>query len=131
MMNNIDRTIPPKIQPIEPFSLPKPRSTKLTNGTPVFYFDNPNLDLIHILLQVRTGSLYQPKKHVCNFAYTLLKESSPKLSSEDISEKLDYFGVNVTVNVGMDNVQVLISAPKNNLGQILPDIAEFLISPVY
>ena len=130
-MNNVDRTIPPKTQPTEPFSLPKPRLAKLTNGIPVFYFDNPNLDLIHILLQVRTGALHQPKKHVCNFAYNLLKESSPTLSSEDLSEKLDYFGTNITVNVGMDNVRILISVPKNNLEKILPDIAEFLISPTY
>ena len=130
-MNNVNRAIPPKIQPIEPFSLQKPRTAKLDNGIPVFYFDNPNLDLIHILLQVKTGSLYQPKKHVCNFAYSLLKESSPVLSPEETSEKLDYYGTNVTVNVGMDNVQILISVPKNNLGKILPDIAEFLISPAY
>ena len=130
-MNNVNRAIPPKIQPIEPFSLPKPRPAKLINGIPVFYFDNPNLDLIHILLQVKTGSLYQPKKHVCNFTYSLLKESSPTLSPEETSEKLDYYGTNVTVNVGMDNVQILISVPKSNLEQILPDIAEFLISPAY
>ena len=130
-MNNINRAIPPEIKPIEPFALPKPRRLTLANGIPVFYFENPNLDLIHILLQVKTGSLYQPKKHACNFAYSLLKESSPSLSPEETSEKLDYYGTNVTVNVGMDNVQILISVPKNNLGKILPDIAGFLISPAY
>ena len=130
-MNNINRAIPPEIKPIEPFALPKPRRLTLANGIPVFYFENPNLDLIHILLQVKTGSLYQPQKHACNFTYSLLKESSPNLSPEETSEKLDYYGSNVTVNVGMDNVQVLISVPKNNLGKILPDIARFLISPAY
>ena len=130
-MNNINRAIPPEIKPIEPFALPKPRRSTIANGIPVFYFDNPNLDLIHILLQVKTGSLYQPKKHACNFAYSLLKESSPNFSPEETSEKLDYYGTNVTVNVGMDNVQILISVPKNNLEHILPDVAEFLISPVY
>ena len=130
-MSTVNRAIPPEIRPSEPFSLPKPRLSKLTNGIPVFYFDNPNLDLIHILLQVKTGSLYQPQKHLCNFTYSLLKESSPKLSPEEVSEKLDYYGTNVTVNVGMDNVQIMISVPKNNLGRILPDIAEFLISPTY
>ena len=126
-----NRSIPPEIKLIEPFAMPKPRRTMLANGIPVFYFDNPNLDLIHILLQIRTGSLYQPKKHICNFAYSLLKESSPTLSPEEVSEKLDYFGTNVTLNVGMDNVQIMISTPKNNLGQILPHIAGFLISPIY
>lgn len=130
-MNTVNRAIPPEIRPSEPFSLPKPRLSKLPNGIPVFYFDNPNLDLIHILLQVKTGALYQPQKHLCNFAYSLLKESSPRLSPEEVSEKLDYFGTNLTVNVGMDNVQIMFSVPKNNLGRILPVISAFLISPTY
>ena len=130
-MTTVNRAIPPTIQQIEPFAMPKPRHSMLTNGIPVFYFDNPNLDLIHILLQIKTGAMYQPAKHVCNFAYTLLKESSPVLTPDETSERLDYYGTNVTVTVGMDNVQIMISVPKNNLGRILPDIAEFLISPSY
>jgi predicted Zn-dependent peptidase len=130
-MSSVNRAVPPAIEPIETFMLPSPRRETLPNGIPVFYFDNPNLDLIHILLQVRTGSLYQPAKHVCNFAYTLLRESHPTLSAEQTSEKLDYYGTNVTVNVGMECVQILISVPKNNIPDILPLIAGFLVSPKY
>lgn len=130
-MSSVNRVVPPTIQPIEPFALPTPRRETLPNGVPLFYFDNLNLDLIHILLQIRTGSLYQPAKHVCNFAYTLLRESHPQLSPEETSEKLDYYGTNVAVNVGMGCVQILISVPKNNIPEILPVIASFLITPQY
>lgn len=130
-MSNINRAIPPAIQPIEPFSLPTPRRETLGNGVPVFYFDNPNLDLIHLLLQIHTGSLHQPAKHICNFAYTLLRESHPTLSPEETSEKIDYYGTNVSVNVGMDCVQIMISVPKKNIPDILPIIADFLINPLY
>lgn len=130
-MTTINRAIPPAIRPIEPFSLQTPRRETLSNGIPAFFFDNPYLDLIHILLQVRTGSLYQPEKHICNFAFSLLKESSPYFSSQEVSEKMDYYGTNVSVNVGMDCVQILISVPKNNMDNILPVVSEFLISPEY
>lgn len=130
-MTPIDRSIPPKIQPIEAFSMMKPRQNALSNGIPVFYFDNPNLDLIHILLQVKTGSLYQPTKNLCNFAYSLLRESAPDLQAEEVSEKLDYYGTNFTVNVGLENVQLTMSMPKNNIPDILPIIASFCISPLY
>ena len=130
-MSSVNRAVPPAIQPIEIFNLPSPRRETLPNGIPVFYFDNPNLDLIHILLQVRTGSLYQPAKHVCNFAYTLLRESHPQLSAEQTSERLDYYGTNITVNVGMECMQLLISVPKNNIPDILPIIAGFLLTPNY
>lgn len=130
-MTNINRAIPPKIQPIEAFSMAKPRQEELPNGIPVFYFDNPYLDLIHILLQVRTGSMYQPEKHVCNFAFSLLRESSAHFSSQEMSEKLDYYGTNVTVNVGLECVQIMISVPKNNLSEILPLVADFITFPEY
>jgi len=130
-MTRINRAIPPEILPIEPFPLMKPRQEALSNGIPVFYFDNPNLDLLQILIQVETGSLFQPRKHVCNFAYSLLRESSPDLTAEEVSEKLDFYGTNFTVNVGMGHVQMLISVPKGNLASILPIISAFTISPKY
>jgi predicted Zn-dependent peptidase len=130
-MTTIDRSKPPVIQPIGLFSLPTPRRGSIDNGIPVYFFDNPNLDLIHLLLQVKTGSLYQPKKHVCNFAYSLLRESHPTLSPEELSEKLDYYGTNITVNVGMDQVQIMVSVPKGNMADILPIVAECIISPKY
>lgn len=130
-MTTINRAIPPEILPIEPFSLMKPRQETLSNGIPAFYFDNPNLDLIHILLQVKTGSMYQTKKHVCNFTYSLLKESSPNLTAEEVSEKLDYYGTSFTVNVGLDNVQLLISVPKDKMSDIMPVVAAFTITPKF
>ena len=117
--------------PVEAFSLPKPRCESLSNGIPVFYFDNPNLELIHILFQVHAGSLHQPRKHVCNFTYSLLKESSPELTPLETAENLDFYGTNVITNVGLEWTQVLVSVPKNNMADILPAIAAFLISPQY
>lgn len=127
----INRAIPPLIHPIESFSLPKPRCETLSNGVPVFYFDNPYSELVYVLLQVHTGSLFQPAKHVCNFAYTLLRESSPFLSPEETAERLDFNGANVSVNVGLEWVQVVISAPRRNLSSIMPVIADFLVNPIY
>ena len=130
-MSSVNRAIPPVVKPLEAFSLPTPRRETLSNSIPVFIFDNPNLDLIYLMLQMKTGSLYQPAKHICNFAYSLLRESHPTLSPEETSEKLDYYGTNVTVNVGMERVQILISVPKNNIPNILPIIADFIINPIY
>ena len=59
-MTTVNRAVPPIIRPIEPFALPTPRRTALANGAPVFYFDNPNLDLIHLLLQISTWQRFAP-----------------------------------------------------------------------
>lgn len=130
-MTQIDRANSPKINEIGNFSLPSPKRDKLKNGIKTYCFENPNLDLIYIMLQIRTGSLHQPKKHVCQYAYMLLRESSPRFSSEEIAEKLDFYGSNITTTVSLDKAQILISVPKRNIGDILPIISEFLIHPKY
>lgn len=130
-MTHPDRTVPPKIAKTDSFSLPKPRKTVLENGIPLFLFDNPNLDLIYILVQVRTGTLYQQQKHVCQYACMLLRESSRRLLPYEMEEKLDYFGTNMTTNVNNDRVQIMISVPKRNITEILPLITDFFADPFY
>ncbi len=130
-MTKIDRTIPPIIRNIGNFSLPTPRKSILDNGISTFCFDNPNLNLIFILLQFKTGSLYQKKKHVCQYMFSLLRESSKCYQPEEMEELLDFYGTNITTNVGIDKVQILISVPKRNIDKILPNICDFLINPSF
>lgn len=125
----IDRSFPPTINEIDNFSLPTPNKLILNNGVPVFCFNNPNIDLIYIMLQIKTGSLYQNEKHLCQFSYMLLRESSEKHSPSEIDEKLDYYGTNITTTVGIEKVQILISVPKRNIDKILPIIADFICFP--
>lgn len=127
----IDRTIPPKIQPISSISLHPPRSCFMNNGVPMFVFDNPQLDLIHFIVQIKTGILYETVKHVAQFAFSLLKESSAKYSSTETADLLDFYGVSYRTSITLDRVTILFSIPKNYLNNILPTITDFIINPVY
>lgn len=130
-MTMTDRTKQPEIKEIDDIKLPSPKKDTLSNGIRTYCFENPNLDLIYLLLQFRTGTLHQTKKHVCQYAFQLLRESSRHYMPEEMEERLDFFGTNITTNIGLDKVQVMITIPKRNIGNILPDICDFLTNPAY
>lgn len=127
----LDRTIAPPVQPISSISLPSPRKYFINNGVPMYIFNNPQLDLIHFIVQVRTGILYETVKHVTQFAFSLLKESSAKYNSTEIADLLDFYGVNYRTSITLDRVTILFSIPKNYLNDILPTITDFIIHPIY
>lgn len=130
-MKLLDRSTPPHQHPITELQLPAPRMETLENGIPVYTLPNPQLDLIHILIHIRSGILHETQKHLSQFTYALLKESSNKHSSTEIADLLDFYGVHYTTSCGMDKNVITISVPRNNVSDILPTIYDFIAHPEY
>lgn len=127
----IDRSTAPKIQALENFQLQTPRKETLQNGIPVFFIDNEHLDLIHILIRLKTGILHEDTKHIATFTYGLLKESAPKHNANEMADLFDFYGTHYTCSVSLDNTTLTISVPRSNISKILPEIYEFLATPCF
>lgn len=130
-MKLLDRSIPPLQNPVAELQLPAPRMEKLDNGIPVYTLPNPQLDLIHILIHIRNGILHETQKHLSQFTYALLKESSRKHSATEIADLLDFYGVHYTTSCGMDKNVITISVPRSNVSSILPVIYDLIAHPQY
>ncbi len=126
-----DRSTPPPQHPIAELQLPAPHMEKLDNGIPVYTLPNPQLDLIHILIHIRSGILHETQKHISQFTYVLLKESSRQHSATEIADLLDFYGVHYTTSCGMDKNAITISIPRSNVRKILPIIYDFIANPQY
>lgn len=131
IMQNLDRTIPPLLHPVTDLRLAAPRQRTLPNGIPAFLFDNNQLDLIHIIVSIRTGILYEQTKHSALFAYTLLKESSPDRTAEEMSAFMDFYGAYLTVSETLDKTTMLLTVPKRNVSTVLPAVFRCMTSPHY
>jgi zinc protease len=130
-MQNLDRTTPPPLHPVTDLRLAAPRQRTLPNGIPTFLFDNDKLDLIHIIVTIRTGVLYEQTKHTALFAYALLKESSPDRTSEEMSAFMDFYGAYLTVSETLDRTTMLLTVPKRNVTTVLPAVCRCMTSPHY
>lgn len=125
----LDRSTPPVILPIDDISLQKPQVFHFSNGIPFYVIQNPQLDLIHFILQIKTGTLYEQQKHISSFTYSLLKESSTQYSANEIADLMDFNGTYYSVSQYLDKVHISFSIPKDKLQDILPIISDFVLHP--
>jgi predicted Zn-dependent peptidase len=134
----LDRKTPPPIHeitsctllpPLFPFSPFRPFVP--LPFLPVYFFQNLNLDLIHILIKVKAGVLYEPIKFVAQSAYQLLKESSPKFSSSEMDDFLSFHGTSWKTYINTQFITIQWIIPKKNLDKMLPVLWETLSQPLY
>ena len=130
-MYPVDRSHAPKIQDFTLFRPQKPEALVLGNGIPLKVFKNPQLDLLHFIIKIKAGSLYESKKNAAVFCYLLLKESSQQYSSSEVDEFLDYYGVNYTASLSIEYASINLVIPKQNYAKVLPYIFDFLSHPVF
>ena len=130
-MPMIDRSIAPDIQPLLSVPLAEPKLEILENGIPFYEFSNSELELIHIQLDIRSGAVYEPKKHLSLFTYSLLKGSHPKHHASEIADLLDFYGSAFDAEVYIDSVCLKMVVPKRNMPNVLPLIFEMISAPKY
>jgi predicted Zn-dependent peptidase len=130
-MHAVDRSHAPIIQDFTLFKLQKPECHILSNGIPLKIFSNPQLDLLHFIIKIKAGSLYESKKNAAVFCYLLLKESAPKYSSSEVDEFLDYYGVNYTATLSIEYATINLVIPKQNCAKVIPYIFDFLAHPLF
>ncbi|MDR2979396.1 MAG: insulinase family protein, partial [Bacteroidales bacterium] len=127
----LDRRIAPHQQRILPFQLKSPEKLVLSNGLPIFIFDNERLDLIHFAVRIWAGSLFENRKFLANPTYNLLMESVPDMTSGDVEDKLDFYGAVFQSSVNFEYVTLNFIIPKSTLKNVLPFLCAMISSPVY
>lgn len=130
-MHQTDRQTPPTARPITEVHLAAPELERLGNGIPVYTLHNEQLDLIHIIINIRSGILHENRKHLAHFTYSLLKESSAAHSAAEIADLMDFYGAYMVVSGMLDRTTITLSIPANNITTILPVIYDFLSNPHY
>lgn len=130
-MQTVDRSQAPPVQDFTLFKPEKPSTYVFSNGIPFVQFLNPNLNLLHFIVKIKAGSLFEHKKQAAVFSYLLLKESSRQYSSSEVDEFLDFYGVNYTVSLSLEYATVNIIIPKPNCTTVFPYIFDFLAHPSF
>ena len=78
---------PPSLQPLIP------ASHRLPNGNTLYYFHNPNIDLVKLDLTFEAGSAYQWLMSQAHAANQLLCEATTLHDASTIAEFLDFRGI--------------------------------------
>ena len=127
----LDRTTTPVIKPIEEISIPQINSRILSNGIPLHYLNQGNVEVSRIDLMIRAGKWNQPKPLVSSFTSQLLKEGAGGLTGKEIAEQLDYYGAWLQVSDGYHYSYITAYTLNKYFKETLDILMKMFSEPVF
>ena len=83
---------PPVIKPVVVDSMALPVEVTMPNGVPVYVLKGCNKGIVRLELLFKGGYAIQDKPLQATFTNRMLREGAGEFSSDEISQKLDYYG---------------------------------------
>ena len=130
-MTALNRQIQPEAKLIDKIALYEPERFKLDNGIPVFQINAGTQEMVKIDFVFQAGSYFQDKLQVSKFTNKLLTEGTRKYSSNEIAEKIDYYGAFVEVNSDKDMAGVTLYTLNKYLEKTLEILQGVIRFPVF
>ena len=88
----MNRTTAPRLRKAEKINITEPVVGRLSNGLPVYIIESGDQDIIRVDISLQAGSRQQDKIFQASFTNTLLREGTPKRTSRQIADELDFYG---------------------------------------
>lgn len=130
MMERNRRTAP-ALQPLRDFSIPPLSCDRLPNGMEIWWKNTEAKGLVRMDVMVRAGALFQSRPMLATLANALLKEGSMHRNSEQIAERLDYYGAFVYYSCGMEYACINLCTPKSCFRETMSLLKEIFREPAF
>lgn len=123
---NIDRTKAPKIRSISSINFPPFRQMTLGNGIPMYILEGGTDNILKMEIVFKAGRVYEKSGLVSKVCNHLLKEGTTLHSSEEIAEKIDFYGSTISCSTDMDTSSVTLYCLKKHFRTSLDIVLEIL-----
>ncbi len=130
----LNRKQQPEFKNIENINIPVPEKINLDNGIETYIINAGTQEIIKIDIIFNAGSWYQEKPLIATIVNEMLIEGTKSLTSQQIAEKLDYYGAFIHPNPTKDFGNITLYTLKKYLPEtikILNDIIKHPIFPEY
>lgn len=124
-----DLTFPPL-----DFTPPRPARTVLDNGMVVYLLPDREVPLVSITALIRTGELYVESKKAGRASLTghiMRTGGAGSMKPEEIDEKLEYVGAELSVGIGYDSGTASLSVLKKDLDLGMEIFSAILMRPSF
>jgi predicted Zn-dependent peptidase len=122
----IDRKIKPSIKEISTFNIVEAKKQFLPNGIPLLKLYSDTSEMVKVEWLFSAGNWYQEAPLVAFTVNNMLIEGSKKYTSEQIAERIEFFGCQIGYNVDKDNAFVSIMCMKKHVSLVL-DVVEDIV----
>ncbi|MCK4664463.1 MAG: insulinase family protein [Bacteroidales bacterium] len=113
-MEILNRKVQPAFKKIENIDIVKLEKNNLSNNIPVYIINAGTQDVVKIDMIFNAGTWCQEVPLQASITNSMITEGTKKLSSKQITEKLDFYGAFIQQNIDFDNnIVSLISLNKH------------------
>ncbi|MFT4521746.1 MAG: zinc protease [Bacteroidia bacterium] len=131
--DKFDRSVKPTSPAAKAIKIPKYFTSTMDNGLKIIGTESDEMPKVYLYFSMDGGHLLEADKKVkVGTAYLtaqLLDEGTSKLTSEELSAKLDLLGSNISFSSGNSSSTIFVQAFKENLDETLALLNDILTAP--
>ncbi len=131
IITELDRTIPPAVEPLADFAFVKPHQRTLSNGAKMYVMSagvQPVISVQMVFKAARRLSFSLPHSL---FVSKMLLEGTRSKTSAQITETVDSLGGHLDFSGGMDYLTAEVHGLSKHLSKLLPLLCEILTESVF
>ncbi len=121
----------PDIFPAEKPAILSPQLLKLSNNIPVYLLNVGKEELVKIEFIFNAGSIYSENPLLAETVNSLLDAGTNNFSSEDIAERLDFFGAFIEKFSGFHKSKLILYTLNKYVDQTIAIIADIINDAVF
>jgi len=128
---NLNRQIPPPICPLSDIHVTYPESQRLKNGIPLHVIRAGMEDVVRFDLLIGAGQWNQTQALQAMFTNRMLREGTSSLTSQQIAEKLDYYGAMMELSSSVNCGFITLYSLNKYFPQTIELVADLLMNPTF
>jgi len=125
----LNRTIQPPIIPISKIPFPNIERSTLGNGLPLHLIHDEAQEIVRIDFMFGCGSWHQTRPLISFLTNQMLKEGSANLNSQQIAEKLDFYGSSLQLSSSYHHSYLTVYSLTKYVKETLAVVEEMLKCP--
>ena len=116
-----------------PTSIEVPQATqyKAANGTPIYAINCPEYEVVRVSFVFHAGTITQHHPFTASATANMLAEGSENMTSQQIAERLDYYGSYFDINIDRDYSYITFCALSKFFEQTAEVIEEVILRPTF
>jgi zinc protease len=129
----IDRTVPPRLAPPTPLTMPRAVERTLPNGLRLVVVEQRKLPLLDAVLVLRHGSEADPagKEGLASLTASLLREGTATRTSPQIAEQQAFLGIRLGSGSSLEQTTVSLHTPTAVLDSAFALMADLVLRPAF
>jgi len=127
----LNRKIQPSYQDIKKINIINPTKIKLENNLVAHFIDAGTQEIVKIDIIFEAGSWFQPKPPIASATNELLIEGTSNFSSQQIAEKLDYYGAFIQPQPTKDFASLSLFTLKKYLPETIKILEDIIKNPSF